>query len=671
MAEHSKSSSIVSMPSEILLHIFTTLCNDTTQDNLRDTLACELVCKNWQNVLTYNLWKKLCQKLLLIQSARYSFNYSNLKPTFVQHEDEFEHRSKEFYLKLLNLHKRWCLIQDAQSSKYLSPTVKKINTNMPEWNCDDQKSCEATEHKVLNRWRTRHNYSGVYDMVYVKEKGILVASVDGKIQVWNVSGGGEKSQYFCQNVLNASMLDFGGNDIDMVTCFYVTDTGKTLVCGTENARLKLFDLCTPGGKLMESHWVNGTIESASASHMPKGKNRLSVSDVRIRADTLMALDWLGKLHEWKIESRVTNAESGGTYESLVHIRSFLPNFGPLRDNWDDEIKTWWHFMNNFYNKRYCERLLDFCAEAILVTKDKLLCILPRNPNMSTQSAVWIETNHSILSCKIFLNQTKEMPDKSSKGRKEIIVLCGQQQGYLLRYEFNGNLFASTGSLEHFSEYVYMKPQYPNISSDPAFAHLYTHRYIRILHSDMNIGKKGGALESLHTFQTFYKSPVTSITVQFLPRLTGEGITSQAHVIIGDRDGEIYILDGVTLVTKFHMGFRHSHFSEYDAIPSQISSCDNVPQQGITYDIRGRMREDNEQECIIWSVKADASRIFSGDSNGGIVVHDFWKYNPVVEKLMSIGSMSNDDNGTNSPNNSDNEDQPLNNQPKRCKLNNSQ
>ena len=182
MAEHSKSSSIVSMPSEILLHIFTALCNDLTQDNIRDTLACELVCKNWQNVLTYNLWKKLCQKLLLIQRARYSFNYSNLKPTFVQHEDEFEHRSKEFYLKLLNLHKRWCLIQDAQSSKYLSPTVKKINTNMPEWHCDNQKCCEATEDKVLNRWRTRHNYSGVYDMVYVKEMGILVASVDGKIQ---------------------------------------------------------------------------------------------------------------------------------------------------------------------------------------------------------------------------------------------------------------------------------------------------------------------------------------------------------------------------------------------------------------------------------------------------------------------------------------------------------
>ena len=665
MAEQNKSSNIVSIPSEILLHIFTSLCNDITQDNLRDTLACELVCKNWHTVLTYNLWKKLCQKLLLIQHARYAFNYSNLKPTFVQHEGEIEHRSKEFYLKLLNLHKRWCLIQDAQSSKYLSPTVNKIDTHMPEWNCHDQKSCEATEHKVLNQWRTRHNYSGVYDMVYVKEKGILVASVDGKIQVWNVSGGGEKSQYFCQNVLNASMLDFDGHDhdIDMVTCFYVTDTGKTLVCGTENARLKLYDLCIPGGKLIESHWVNGTVESASVYHMPKGKNRLSVSDVRIRADTLMALDWLGKLHEWKIESRVTNAKSGGTYESLVHIRSFLPNFGPLRDDWDDGIKTWWHFMHNFYNKRYPERLLDFCDEAILVTKDKLFCILPRNPKMSTQSAVWIETNHSILSCKIFLSQEKEIPGENSNVGKEIIVLCGQQQGYLLRYEFNGNLFASTGSLEHFGEYVYMKPR-------PKPRYPIHDKHIDILHSDMNIGKRGGGLESLHTFRTFYKSPVTSITIQFLPRLTREGITSQARVIIGDRDGEIYILDGVTLVTKFHVGFRHSHFSEYDTIEAQISSCDNVPQQGITYDIRGRMREDNEQECIIWSVQADASRIFSGDSNGGIVVHDFWKYNPVVEKLMSIELMSNDDNGTNSPNNTNDEDQPLNNQPKRCKLKNS-
>ena len=50
-------------------------------------------------------------------------------------------------------------------------------------------------------------------------------------------------------------------------------------------------------------------------------------------------------------------------------------------------------------------------------------------------------------------------------------------------------------------------------------------------------------------------------------------------------------------------------------------------QGITYELRGRLPENGQcsNDCIIWSVQADATRLFSGDSNGILVVHDFWNY----------------------------------------------
>ena len=43
----------------------------------------------------------------------------------------------------------------------------------------------------------------------------------------------------------------------------------------------------------------------------------------------------------------------------------------------------------------------------------------------------------------------------------------------------------------------------------------------------------------------------------------------------------------------------------------------------------------EEDCIIWAVKADAARIFSGDSNGMLVVHDFWKGD--MESDMTVRS----------------------------------
>jgi hypothetical protein len=130
------------------------------------------------------------------------------------------------------------------------------------------------------------------------------------------------------------------------------------------------------------------------------------------------------------------------------------------------------------------------------------------------------------------------------------------------------------------------------------------------------------------FQTFYKSSATSLTLTFLPSLKKEPeLNSNYFIIVGDRDGEIYFLDGNTLLTRFHIGFLHSHLVDDDSAEG-TSTLHQQPmhKQGITYQIRGRLPENVEQDSgIIWSVQADSTRLFSGDSNGKLVIHDFWKY----------------------------------------------
>ena len=145
-----------------------------------------------------------------------------------------------------------------------------------------------------------NDYSGIYDMVYVKEKSWLVASIDGMVQVWDVAGI-ESTKYNCINIIKGAMLDYEVKDdlIDMVRCFYVTETGNSLICGTQNSKLKLFDMRTPGGRLVEKYFVNGQPLNQNIPHanMKKG---LYVCDVRIRQNALIAIDWYGGIHEWQI-----------------------------------------------------------------------------------------------------------------------------------------------------------------------------------------------------------------------------------------------------------------------------------------------------------------------------------------------------------------------------------
>ena len=610
-----------SIPDEILLHIFSYLYQEeTTVSSVNDLLKCELVCKKWMDVMKYSLWKQLCQNLLKYHLTL-SKGYSELNPTFAQHYSEYEDNHKVFYLKLLKLNARWDISSTNKCPEFCFPKVTTIDTTILPPETDEDNGSTAKKSKISDQWRQIHDYSGIYDMVYVKEKSWLVASINGMIQVWDIAGINNGTKYECLNVIKGIVLDYEEKEdiIDMVTCFYVTETGNSLICGTNDSKLKVFDMRTPGGRLVEKHFVNGQPlhHSIRNGNMKKG---LSVCDVRIRQNALIAIDWYGGIHEWKIDCKSKYIQPSEHPEQLLHLRSFYPNFGPLRDEWEDVMKSWWHSMQYTYNKRFCERLLDFSDEVILLTKDKLMCILPRNSSLSDKNSIWIETNHSILCCKILPMPKK---DKSKKGcENQIVILCGQQQGILLRYAFNPEQFSGDTS----SGFTYIKPQNPYILSRAGQGKCYLSARQSILYTDF-LTTSNGPLTSLHVFCTYFKGAITSITSSFLPTLKKERKDFQnCLIIIGDKDGELYFLDGLTLNTKFHIGIPHTNFTDYSEITEDNSLASRpLHRQGVTYSIRGRLQDSAEEESIIWAVQSDCSRIFSGDSNGKLVIHDFWKY----------------------------------------------
>ena len=85
------------IPAEILLHIFSYLYQgETSFSSVNDLLNCELVCKKWMEVMKYSLWKELCQNLLKCHLTL-SKGYSELNPTFVQHNTEYKDGYNRFY----------------------------------------------------------------------------------------------------------------------------------------------------------------------------------------------------------------------------------------------------------------------------------------------------------------------------------------------------------------------------------------------------------------------------------------------------------------------------------------------------------------------------------------------------------------------------------------------
>ncbi len=83
-------------------------------------------------------------------------------------------------------------------------------------------------------------------------------------------------------------------------------------------------------------------------------------------------------------------------------------------------------------------------------------------------------------------------------------------------------------------------------------------------------------------ETYFKDNVTSLDV------------SEERVVVGDVNGEVHVCS----VDRFGANFNW------------------LPDFSL--------ESGHEYKSFVWCVKVDAERIFSGDQDGKIVVHDFWK-----------------------------------------------
>ena len=143
------------LPSEVLVVIFNNLDD-------RSLLDCEKVCVKWKNAIIHEkCYAKKCERIVK--------NDVNLASTFAHHKFHSEIKddheaAKAFYLKLRNLSSRW-------SDQNGPPSVYSYY-------------CKTGE--VPDEWVERHNYTGVYDMVWLPEKSFLICSCYDTIQVWNM-----------------------------------------------------------------------------------------------------------------------------------------------------------------------------------------------------------------------------------------------------------------------------------------------------------------------------------------------------------------------------------------------------------------------------------------------------------------------------------------------------
>lgn len=170
-------------------------------------------------------------------------------------------------------------------------------------------------------WERNHNYRGVYDMILDDNR--LVASVYDTIQVWDMA------TYSMTNILNPKSLD---KPHAATTCFAVLR--GHLVCGSQNGLLRLIDLQT------------GALVSTSR------KGSCYVSDVCVRGDRVVSVDWHGTITVW----RYREGEAGRP--------------AALEDT--TEPGQW--EVPRLLAGREVERLLDFNAEFLVTTfKSHLTC----------------------------------------------------------------------------------------------------------------------------------------------------------------------------------------------------------------------------------------------------------------------------------------------------------
>ena len=180
------------LPSEVLVMVLNMVPDD-------QILQCEYVCTRWRNVMIdEKLYTKKCETL--------KKSHPGLIPTFAHHKFNSDIKgdhaaSKLFYFQLKKL-KPWNVSKTSDHPKI--------------------SNFECKTGEVPEEWIRSHNYTGLYDMVWLPDKSYLICSCYDTIQVWDMIN------YERLNVFEASTLD---SKNEKATCFY--GCGPALVTGNK------------------------------------------------------------------------------------------------------------------------------------------------------------------------------------------------------------------------------------------------------------------------------------------------------------------------------------------------------------------------------------------------------------------------------------------------------
>lgn len=309
-------------PIEVLVHIFAYLDDESLQ-------ICEQVSSKWLEAIEKeNLYAKKCQWLYK----------RNLKSTFAHHKfhsviKRNPQASKEFYYKLKNLPGKWNV------NEHQEPKVYSFY-------------CKTGD--VSEEWISKHNYTGVYDMVWLPDKSYLISSCYDTIQVWDMV------DYSRIQVFEGHVLD---SEVEKATCFY--GCGPALVTGTSKGRLQAFDLVTRN--------------KIGASPIDPFHNEM-LSDIKGYDKSLLCVDWRGRLYQWEW----THANDQMKFNLK---RTFYP---PFPSNNDEVIQR--------YKMRFCERLVDFNDYIGITNCNDMFCIFDI---ATVKVGTWVKTSRSVLCQQVF------------------------------------------------------------------------------------------------------------------------------------------------------------------------------------------------------------------------------------------------------------------------------
>jgi len=224
-------------------------------------------------------------------------------------------RSHRQYANVLDFSAYASMEKNAANLRKFMKCLARVNKNIRQ-SAYTTRTLHCMETKVAGRrvvmnpdWYRSRNYRGVYDMVF--DQGRICCSVYDTIQIWDTR------TYELTNMFTKEILD---SDHSLTSCFSLYK--DYLICGTDNGYIKVFDAKTE--QVLTRNRVNSNY----------------ISDVKMKGDRLMALDWFGNITYWKVCPG--------------------PKLAAMNSDEDYEVP-------GLLNQRHIERLMDFGDEFLIAT----------------------------------------------------------------------------------------------------------------------------------------------------------------------------------------------------------------------------------------------------------------------------------------------------------------